>query len=261
MHSEERRARLAEYLRQAEFASLEELVRQVDASVSTVRRDLMALEDAGAIRRTHGGARLAGGKVEEFSFTRLNTREVEEKERIGEACAALIGMRQSLILDAGSTVFHVANHLEQKEPQIFTNSLPVANRFASSKEVEVVISGGVVYPRLGVLVGPLAERAFSEMHADVAIMGGSGITEDGIYNSHALLIGLQRTMIRAARKVIFCLDHSKFGRKSMSHLCRLDEIHAVVTDERAPADLVEMLRAANIEVVIAGAATSNNLRR
>jgi DeoR family transcriptional regulator, fructose operon transcriptional repressor len=251
LHPDERRARITEHLRRAEFASLEDLVRQVEASVSTVRRDLLALEQSGEIRRTHGGARLAAPKVEEFAFHRRNTENVSAKDRIGATCAGLIANRQSLILDAGSTVYHVATFLEEKEPQIFTNSLAVANLFSSSGQVEVLMSGGLLYPRLGVLVGPLAERAFAEIHADVAIMGASGISEDGIYNSHALLIGMQRAMLKAARKVIFCLDHTKFGKKSMARLCGLDEIHVVVTDDRAPPDELEKLRAAGIEVLIA----------
>lgn len=253
MQAEERRIRIADYLRQAEFASLEELAGAVDASPSTVRRDLIALEASGGFQRTHGGARLlTSAKAEEFAFATRKTQETQEKEKIGVACAGLIKERQSLILDAGSTVFHVAGCLEEKEPQIFTNSLPVANLFSSSNQAEVIISGGVLYPRLGVLVGPLAERAFSEMHADVAIMGGSGITVDGIYNSHALLIGIQRAMIAAAEKVIFCLDHTKFGRKSMSHVCGLDQVDCVVTDPHAPAELVDAFRDRGVEVVLAG---------
>jgi DeoR family transcriptional regulator, fructose operon transcriptional repressor len=251
LHAEERRSRIADYLRQAEFASLEELVRQVDASVSTVRRDLIALEEAGSLRRTHGGAKLLAPKAEDEAGGTGRGENPEEKDQIGRACAERVGQRQSLILDAGSTVCRVASFLEQKQPQIFTNSLPVANLFAASNQVEVLMSGGILYPRLGVLVGPLAERAFSEVHADVAIMGGSGICEDGVYNSHALLISIQRTMLAAARKVIFCLDHTKFGRKSMSRLCGLSEIHMVITDAKAPADQVEMLRQAGVEVVLA----------
>ena len=251
MQSEKRRSQIAEYLRKEEFATLEELAAEVGVSASTVRRDLIALEDGGQFRRTHGGARLASPKSEEFAFSTRRTKQTAEKLKIAEACAGLVSNRQSLILDTGSTIFHVASCLESKEPQIFTNSLPVANLFASSNQVEVVLSGGVVYPRLGVLVGPLAERTFSEMHAEVAIMSGSGITVDGIYNSHALLIGIQQAMLAAAGKVIFCLDHTKFGRKSMSQVCGLEQVDCIVTDSNAPPDLLDEIRARGVEVVVA----------
>jgi DeoR/GlpR family transcriptional regulator of sugar metabolism len=111
----------------------------------------------------------------------------------------------------------------------------------------------VIYPRLGVLVGPLAVEAFSKIHADVAIMSAGGITPEGITNSHGLLIDIQRAMIRAARKVIFCIDHTKFGRQSVSALCDLDSVDYVVTDSKAPADLVEQLRHGGTQVLVAGA--------
>jgi len=249
MQAEERQFRIEEHLQKAEFVSLDELAELLDVSPSTVRRDLTILESKGTVRRTHGGARVVSPKSDEFTFATRDTHQLDEKEAIGRACAHLIRSNQSLILDAGTTVFHVARHLESKSPQVITNSLPVANLLASNPRVEVLVSGGMIYPRLGVLVGPLAVEAFSKLHADVAIMSSGGITLDGITNSHGLLIDIQRAMIQAAQRVIFCLDHSKFDRRSVSFLCPLDEIDVVVTDRQAPAALLADLRDRGIEVI------------
>src|SRR6266852_7388641 len=251
---EARQYRIGEYLQKVEFASLEEIAKQVDASVSTVRRDLSLLETSGTVRRTHGGARILAPKSDEFTFSARDTHQLAEKEAIVRACAELIAPNQSVIMDAGTTVYHVARHLEHKTPQIITNSLPVANLFASANRLEVVVSGGVIYPRLGVLVGPLAVEAFSKIHADVAIMSAGGITPEGVTNSHGLLIEIQRAMIHAVQRVIFCIDHTKFGRKSISPMCDLEVIDTVVTDSDAPGDLVAALRARDIEVVVAAPA-------
>jgi DeoR/GlpR family transcriptional regulator of sugar metabolism len=251
MQPEERQFRIAEYLQKAEFASLEEIAKHVNASLSTVRRDVTVLEATGSLRRTHGGARVLAPKSDEFAFATRDTRQLAEKEAMGRACAELIGHHQSVILDAGSTIYHVARHLGGKAPQIITNSLPVANLFASASHVEVVVSGGVIYPRLGVLVGPIAVESFSKINADVAIMSAGGITLEGITNSHGLLIDIQRAMINAAQKVIFCIDHTKFGRKSVSALCDLDCIDVVVTDSAARAELTEGLRDKGLDVIVA----------
>jgi DeoR/GlpR family transcriptional regulator of sugar metabolism len=251
MQSEERQQRIEEHLNRVEFASLDELAELVDASPSTVRRDLGLLETRGTVRRTHGGARLVNPRSDEFAFAARDTHELPEKEAIGRACADLIRPNQSLILDAGTTVYHVARHLEPKAPQIITNSLPVANLFGTGSRVEVVVSGGVIYPRLGVLVGPLAVEAFGKIHADAALMSSGGLTLDGITNSHALLIDIQRAMIHAAERVIFCLDGSKFGRRSLSPLCGLEVVDVIVTDASAPAEMVAALRARGVEVILA----------
>ena len=250
MQSEERQKRIEGHLLRMEFASLEELSELVDASISTVRRDLDMLEGKGTVRRTHGGARLANPKSDEFAFSARDTHRLAEKEAIGQACAGLIHPNQTVIIDAGTTCYHVARYLETKTPQVFTNSLPVANLFAAANRLEVVVSGGVIYPRLGVLVGPLAVEAFSKIRADAAIMSCGGITREGITNSHGLLIEIQRAMIQAARKVIFCIDSTKFGRQSITKLCDLATIDTIVSDKAAPANLVRALRKQGIEVIV-----------
>lgn len=254
MSSEERQHHIESYLQKVEFASLEELAAQMEASVSTVRRDLTSLEEKGTVRRTHGGARLANPRSDEFTFSSRDTHQLTEKEAIGRACAELIAPNQSIIIDAGTTTFHVAKYLENKTLQVITNSLPVANLFASSQRIEVIVSGGVIYPRLGVLVGPLAVEAFSKINADVAIMSSGGITVDGVTNSHGLLIDIQKAMINGAQKVIFCMDSSKLGRKSVSALCELDQIDTIVTDGGAAAEVVEALKAKGVEVIVASSA-------
>jgi DeoR family fructose operon transcriptional repressor len=251
MQPEERQSKVEAYLQKAEFASLEELAAHVGVSVSTVRRDVTVLEGRKVLRRTHGGARTLQPKTDEFVFNVRDTHQVAEKEAIGEACAALIEPGQNVIMDSGTTCFHVAKRLGEKVAQIITNSLPVANFFSASNRHEVHLSGGVIYPRLGVLVGPHAVDTFSRMHADVAILSGSGISEDGIYNSHALLVDIQRAMIAGAAKVIFCFDHTKIGRRSTFFVSDFSAIDIVVTDAGAPASLVEQLRAKGLEVVVA----------
>jgi len=253
MQPEERQARIEAYLLKAEFASLEELVHFSGASISTVRRDLLVLEGGKRIRRTHGGARsLQPPKTDEFVFSARDTRQAVQKEAIGTACAALVGPGQTVTLDSGTTCFQAARQLGERAGQVITNSLPVANLFSSSSRVELHLSGGVLYPRLGTLVGPQATETFSRTHADVAILSASGIAEDGIYSSHALIVDIQRAMIAGADRVIFGLDHTKFGRRSLFPLSDLTDVDVIVTDPGAPADLLAALRARGLEVVVAG---------
>jgi DeoR/GlpR family transcriptional regulator of sugar metabolism len=252
MQPEERQAKIEAYLQRAEFASLEELAASVGASVSTVRRDVALLEEKGIARRTHGGARLIQApKSDEFVFNVRDTKQVAEKSRIGAACAALVQPGQNVILDSGTTCFHVAKQLGEKVAQIITNSLPIANLFSGSSRHEVHLSGGVIYPRLGTLVGPHAVETFSRLHADVAILGAGGLAADGVYNSHAIVVDIQRAMMAAAAKVIVCIDSSKCDRRSGFFLCDFTPIDIVVTDAAAPGELVAALRAKDLEVVLA----------
>ena len=261
MTSEERQKRVEEHLSKVEFASLDELSQLVGASVSTVRRDLDLLEGKGILRRTHGGAMLTNPKSDEFTFSARDTHQLSEKEAIGEACARLILPNQTVIVDAGTTCFRVARHLEAKNPHIVTNSLPVANAFSSSAKMEVVVTGGLIYPRLGVLVGSLAVASLAEVHADVAIMSCGGITTEVVTNSHGLLIEIQRAMMAASQRIILCVDHTKFGRQSISKLCDLDDIDVVITNELPSPEMRAALDHANVGLIVASANGAQNVTK
>lgn len=251
MKAEVRQTQIESHLRKVEFASLEELSELVDASVSTVRRDLSALEDQGLIKRTHGGARLTKPSSNEFEFERRASVEQAAKQAIAEACAELIKPGQSLFMDGGSTVYTVAKLLGKKEPSIVTNSLPIANLYASNPEVEIILSGGVVYPKLQVTIGDIARRSFERLSADYAIMGAGGATVDGIMNSHTLMVEIQQAMLKSSRGAIFCLDSSKLARNSFLPLCGWDAVDILITNQNAPSDFIEALRRKGVEVILA----------
>jgi DeoR/GlpR family transcriptional regulator of sugar metabolism len=58
-------------------------------------------------------------------------------------------------------------------------------------------------------------------------------------------------MIAGAAKVIFCFDHTKFGRRSTFFLSDFSAVDVIVTDAAAPEPLVTALRAKGLEVVVA----------
>ena len=155
--------------------------------------------------RTHGGARIVVPRSRRIRlFGQGHPSISREKEAIGRACAELIEPNQSVILDAGHNGVSTWRDIwKARRPQIVTNSLPVANHFASANRLKLCVSGGVIYPRLGVLVGPLAVEAFRKIHADVAVMSAGGLRLEGITNSHGLLIDIQRAMIARPKKLSF----------------------------------------------------------
>src|SRR5438046_10470725 len=104
MQPEERQHRITEFLQKVEFASLEDIARQVDASASTIRRDLTLIESSGIIRRTHGGARIVAPKTDEFAFSARDTSQLAEKDAISRPCAEHILPNQSVTIEPATTV-------------------------------------------------------------------------------------------------------------------------------------------------------------
>ena len=216
-----------------------------------MRRDLIAIEKEGLLKRVYGGAMAVEAHGHDLDFDWQSTRMAEEKRRIGAVAAGLIDDGQTVILDGGSTVACVARALKNRSLQAITNSLPIAELFADSREIEVTLTGGYLYPRLRLMVGPLCEQMLSGITADVLIMGMGGVTEAGFSNSNTLVVSHERKMIEVARKVIIVADHTKFGRASMIHLAPLEVADIVVSDAALAPDDQDMLKSHGVEALLA----------
>src|SRR5690349_970838 len=135
---EERQARLQTLLAQRGMSDLETLCAELSVSQSTVRRDLDAMESQGLVRRTHGGVIWVGDRnnsTRPYAFDQRMAVQIDAKRKIARAAAKLVGDGQTILLDGGTTTFHLAEELLGRSLQIVTNSLPIANRFINDERV------------------------------------------------------------------------------------------------------------------------------
>ncbi len=253
MTSKQRTDLIERFLREHRYADLRTLATRFNGSVSTVRRALDQLEAKGVVRRHHGGASFIETDVlaEEYDFTARDQRHPDEKFAIARLVADQVQPGMTVILDGGSTTYAVARLLVDKRLQVITNSLPVASLFSEIGAVETTVTGGTLYRRLGTLVGPMCEQSFEEVHADVAIVGGAGITEKGIWSHTALIASAQRKMIAAAGQTFFALDKSKFGRTALSLTTPFDARFTIVTDTPPSPAVAQAIQTAGAHLTLA----------
>jgi DeoR/GlpR family transcriptional regulator of sugar metabolism len=251
MKAAERHLKLREIFATQEFADLESLSRDLQASESTLRRDLVALERAGVLHRVHGGALSARSRDHLLDFAWQRGLMAEEKRRIAVAAARLIEDGQTVVLDGGSTTAAIAQELVERSLHVVTNSLPIADVFREARRIELTLTGGFLYPRLGVMLGPFCEQMLGSIAADVAVMGIGGVTASGFSNNNTLIVSSERTMIQVSRKVIIVADHSKFGRAAMVPLAPLEVADVVVSDAGLAPAHQDLLRQHGVEVLLA----------
>jgi DeoR/GlpR family transcriptional regulator of sugar metabolism len=247
----ERRSRMLDVIRIRGFAALDELVREIGVSESTVRRDLDALEQQGAVRRTHGGVLYAAGGIRISEFDDRQPANWPAKRAIAAVVADRIHDGETVLLDGGTTTYEVARLLVGRSLQVVTNSLPVANLFASQSRSDLVLLGGYVSPRSGVCLGPYANELLGRLHVTTTVLSAAGIAEDGLYNAHLLLAETEQAMLRAAGRVIVVADSSKFGTRSLTLVASLDRISLVVSDCGLSHAWRETITAAGAELAIA----------
>jgi DeoR/GlpR family transcriptional regulator of sugar metabolism len=258
MLAEPRRRRLLELITRQGYATLDELVRVLGVSESTIRRDLENLDLAGSIKRTHGGAVYAGEVRSMPAFDERTGTAAAEKRSIGQAAAALLEDGDTVLLDGGTTTLEVARALIGRRVQVVTNSLPIAQLLASSQQTDLILIGGYVYPRTGVALGPLAIATMQSIRVRTAILGAGGIVAEGIYNSNLLLAETERQMMSCGQEVMIVADHTKFGRLALARLCGLEEIDSIIVDSGLADEHRALVEAAGVTIHIAPSSEGRN---
>lgn len=238
--------------------SVDELVRLTGASPASVRRDLTRLEERGLVRRTHGGAKLAGqAQYQPFrfdsSFQERESRFAEEKRRIGVAAAELILERETVGITAGTTTTQVARCIRHRSGiQVVTNAVNIGMELSDQPRLNVTLVGGTMrWAGAFSLTGPLALEAVSGIFMDKVFIGGTGIDPvHGVTAIEADEAAVFRAFVRQSKQTIIVADSSKIGMVSPALICPPQQIHKVITDEGIDAAALEAFRAGGVEVLV-----------
>ena len=230
MLAEERRQQLLEMVRARGFASLPELAETLAVSESTIRRDVDLLEEQGVAGRIHGGVLYTGTSPKLPHYDAREPARWQQKRAIAQKTLELIEDGDTILLDGGSTTYEVARFLVGRPLHVVTNSLPVANLFAADARSDLVWIGGNVCPRTGVALGPYAEKMLATIRVRKTILSVAAVNHEGFFNNNLLLVETEKAMMKAADEVIVVADSSKFGHRSLTHLCALEAVHWLVVD-------------------------------
>src|SRR3954469_20449155 len=226
---------IAEEIRRRGAMRVSELTELLGVSDMTIRRDLDVLSGSGLIDKVHGGATARRSlSTDEPGFEPKSRRQFAEKEAIAQAASELVEPGQAIALSAGTTTWRLAHYLaDVPDLTVVTNSMQVAivlHRQARP-DLTVVLIGGVRTPS-DALVGPIAVTALRSLHVDMLFMGVHGMTDDSGFTTPNLLEAeTDQALIASAERVVVCADHTKWGVRGLSRIARLDEAHAVVSDD------------------------------
>jgi DeoR family transcriptional regulator, aga operon transcriptional repressor len=250
---EERRRKIRGLLQERAQVGVAELAETFRVSAVTIRADLAALDDIGALVRVHGGA-LPRQESDELPIDIKQSMHRAEKLRIAAAAVAHIHDGETVILDSGTTTAGIARlirGLKFESLNVITNALNIAVLLASAPFINLVIPGGVLRRRSWSLSGPPAENAMRELQADTLFLGVDSIDpEVGLMTPHVLEAQLNAQMIRIARKVIAVTDSSKLLRRNLSVISPMDAVDLLITDKGADARAIELIRARGVEVQV-----------
>lgn len=252
---EERRRKILDLLKTQERVTVSDLVRQFGVSAVTIRGDLHALDSAGLLVRSHGGAVRRLESAIDMPITVKSRLHHSEKVRIGHRASLLIQDGETIILDSGTTTMEVARqirYLEVASLTVITNALNVALQLSKLPHIRLIMLGGILRPVSLSMVGPQAERTLQDLNADKLFLAVDGLDpEAGLTTPDLLEAQLNALMVRISREVIVVADSSKFMRRSLSSIAGLERVGKLITDQVPEPPLSDALRMHKIEVVVA----------
>jgi DeoR/GlpR family transcriptional regulator of sugar metabolism len=251
--TDERRRAILKILKKEGRLSVEDLVGRFKVSAVTLRSDLGLLAGQGHLVRSYGGAILAQEASEDFPISVKKSIHHEEKVRIAHAAAQLVEARQTIIIDSGTTSAEVAKAIKRRGLSaltVITHALNIAQEFINTPQTSVIVIGGLMRHVSASLVGPQAERMLRDLGAHHFFLGIDGITRNLELTTPDLLEAqLNALMMQVAETTTVIADSSKFGRRSLSPIAKIRQVHRLITDKHANSEMLAKIREEGIEVL------------
>ena len=246
----ERREQIIQRLRQQGSVQVNDLSALYGVSTVTIRNDLAFLEKQGIAVRAYGGALICDSTTPsvEPSVEDKSALNTAMKRSVAKAAVELIQPGHRVILDSGTTTFEIARLMRKQ-----TNGMNVANALLEAEGVELLMTGGHLRRQSQSFYGDQAEQSLQNYHFDMLFLGVDAIDlERGVSTHNEDEARLNRRMCEVAERIIVVTDSSKFNRSSLHKIIDTQRIDMIIVDEGIPADSLEGLRKAGVEVILVG---------
>ncbi|MGM0844872.1 MAG: DeoR/GlpR family DNA-binding transcription regulator [Bacillota bacterium] len=230
MLTPERQNIILSLLKEKGVVKLQEIIEGTNASESTIRRDLIQMEEDKKLKRVHGGASLLQGKRSEPSMSEKTSKNLQDKINIAKAAASYIQDGDSIFLDAGTTTQQMISFLEQKKLTVVTNGTNLIEPLLQ-KGISTYLLGGMVKGSTRAIIGRAALQTLKTYRFDKCFIGTNGVDLDYGYTTPDPEEALIKQMaIELSQEGFVLADHSKIGEVSFSKIADLEEA-VLITDQ------------------------------
>jgi DeoR family glycerol-3-phosphate regulon repressor len=224
---------------------------RLNVSNETIRRNIKTLEEAGAVRKVHGGVRLVEQLTEDPFEFRMD-KNSKTKELLAVAVAKTISDGDSIFLDIGSTTAYIAIALKNHHNlYIVTNSVFVANTLSTRNNNRVFLAGGELRQHDGGSFGAEANDFVSKFNTQFAVISIGAVNSEIGFMLHDLAeANIAETAMKRAQVKIVVTDHDKFEKRAPIALSQSCSFDILFTDQEPPESIKNMLTQNDIELVV-----------
>jgi DeoR family transcriptional regulator, aga operon transcriptional repressor len=228
----QRRDRLAQFVTEQGYCTIQELSQRFGVSEMTIRRDVARLVAESRLRAFHGGVgSLSPSDLNGVNYSDRDKRMSDAKHAIALRALERVAPGTAIGIDAGTTAAQLAGLLPgDLGLQVVTPSLPAVNTLAGNPGVELTALGGVFHTESLSFAGPATLAAIANLHLDVLFLAASGLSDRGAFCGNSFDAVTKRALIDVAGHVILLADSSKFSSSSMARICGWDAIDSMIVD-------------------------------
>lgn len=230
----ERRNQILQILENKDMSKLEELHAQIPGvSISTLRRDIKALENEGKIEYLFGGAvRLCDG-AGEVEFAKKEHNHQKEKKLIAELAAKEVHDNNAIYIDSGTTCTLLLDKIKNKKVTVYTTNTQVCH-IGGNFKAEIILIGGKYNGVTSSLTGALTNDLLSKLRFDKSFFGMNGISLNSGYTTPQFDEAIKKQLIAKRTTQSFILaDSSKFGISSNVQALELKDA-TLISDNSDP---------------------------
>ena len=177
MLTEKRQEEIVKLVRERESITVQELKDIFQASESTIRRDITALDKKGRLTKVFGGAiAIQDSKIvkQELSVRQKQELQTREKLAIAKYAASFIEPDDCVYLDAGTTTGSMLEYIKEPGATYITNAVAHAKRLAEMG-FHVILIGGELKSSTEAVVGAEAVLNIQKYHFSKGFFGMNGI--------------------------------------------------------------------------------------
>ncbi|MHB8629037.1 MAG: substrate-binding domain-containing protein [Aggregatilineales bacterium] len=249
--SQTRRRKILEMLHSQGFCSVVSLAETLGVSEVTIRNDLSALEQDNKASRIHGGAVLTNQPRSQSFLSRAHVNE-DKKRWIARHAADLVEDFDSIILDASTTAYHMAEYLAPRQGlTVFTNGVEVAYRLAQNPTNKVVLTGGLLRLHTDSVGGQFGESLLGSVKVRKAFLSGTGWSSSlELMDDDLFEVQIKKAMVSHADSVIVLMDSTKFDKQGLASFAHIDQVDRVLTDDQIKDRHLTTLRQAGTQVMV-----------
>lgn len=235
----DREEKILDILRRQGSAGADEMARELYISRPTLRRDLIKLEQKGAVNRTHGGAKLTTRPADDTIPASLRMDEDSRaKNMIAAEAAKLVRDGDTVMLDGSTSALYLAAALREKHDVVVITSGARTALILGGMGINTICTGGQLIGSSESFIGGDALRTISCYNADVVFFSCRGLDDEGNLSDNSVGEDLVRLeMMKRSRKSVLLLDSGKIGRRCLHNLRHVSEIDHVVCDKPLPEDI------------------------